>query len=32
MDFEKIKAELEKIWAQIEPFLKNLYDFIMGIK
>ena len=32
MDFEAIKVELEKAWAQIEPILAALYDFIMKIK
>ena len=32
MDFEKIKKDLEAAWAQIEPILAALYDFIMKIK
>lgn len=32
MDFKAIEAKLAEVWAQIEPFLKKLYDFIMGIK
>ena len=32
MDFNAIKETLAQYWAQIEPFLAKLYDFIMSVK
>lgn len=31
MNFEDIKKELESAWAQIEPILKAIYDFVKKI-
>lgn len=31
MNIETIKAELADAWAQIEPILKAIYDFVKKI-
>lgn len=32
MDLKALEAKLAEIWAQIEPFLAKLYEFIMSVK
>ena len=31
MDFEKILADLEAFWTQIEPFLAKLYNWVITL-
>ena len=31
MDINEIKAKLEEFWAQIEPFLAKLYNWIITL-
>ena len=30
--FEEIEAKLAEIWAQVEPILSKIYNFVMEIK